>query len=198
MNREKLQKEADRLYTSLEKLDPKTKEYASVQTRYFKVLDKITQEDDRLLKIDAEKQARENKRLDSEHRIDLENKEFELKAELERLKTAHKIELEKLEFEHKADIEQREFDHKVEMDHYDFELRQDESLRNTSAKEAEISGKRFDFLKKFICDLGIAGISHELGLRTIARLYQFESDGLVLPSRFMQFVNSLGKFTKSN
>ena len=194
MNREKLQKEADRLYTSLEKLDPKTKEYASVQAKYFKTLDKITQEDDRLLKIEADKQARESKRLDSEHKIELENKEFELKADLERLKTAHKIELEKLEFEHKAEIEQRELDHKVEMDHYDFELRQDESLRNTSAKEAEVSGKKFDFLKKFLCDLGIAAATHEFGLRTIARLYRFEADGLVLPSRLTQFANSIKKF----
>ena len=192
-NRENLQKEADRLYSSLEKLDPKTKEYANVQTKYFKVLDKITQEDDRLLKIEADKQARENKKLDFEHRATLEDEEFKLKAELERMKTAHKIELEKLEFEHKADIEQREFDHKVEMDHCDFELRQDESLRNTSARDADIASKRFDILKKFLCDLGIAGVTHELRLQTIAKLYQFESEGMVLPSRLMQFFNSISK-----
>ena len=79
-NRENLQKEADRLYSSLEKLDPKTKEYANVQTKYFKVLDKITQEDDRLLKIEADKQARENKKRESEHKIEIDNKKFEFEA----------------------------------------------------------------------------------------------------------------------
>lgn len=174
--------ELERLKSLLSKTDPASEKYGVIWKRIAAIQAEERKEADLTLKSMKQTNETESK-----------NKEIDAKIELQKIESEWKRKFEEEQFAHKVEMDKLEMDHKIELENNEFDLKSVESERMVRIKAEEAKAKGIDFRFKLLSDLAtiVAGTYAKEYL--IGKLYLFESEGHVLPSRLVQFLNGLSK-----
>lgn len=176
------QKELERLQSLLKGCNPESEKYGQIFGRIKELKEEMRK--DEKLKLQADKQ---------DFDIQRQKMETEYKIESQKIEAEWKRKFEEQQFAHEAQLKDKELDHRIELENNDFDLKSVESERNFKIKAEEVKAKGIDFKFKLLSDIAAIAAGTMAKEYLIARLYLFESEGHVLPTRFMQFLNGLSK-----